>query len=59
MTEQLTLMFRRVSQVALVVKKLPANAGEVRSLGREDHLDVFFVGFLKFPRKGARDSHAI
>ena len=39
MTEQLTLMFRRVSQVALVVKKLPANAGEVRSLGREDHLE--------------------
>ena len=28
MTEQLTLMFRRVSQVALVVKKLPVNANE-------------------------------
>ena len=39
MTEQLTLMFRRVSRVALVVKKLPANAGYVRSLGREDHLE--------------------
>ena len=39
MTEQLTLMFRRVSQVALVVKKLPANAGYVRSLGQEDHLE--------------------
>ena len=39
MTEQLTLMFRRVSQVALVVKKLPANAGYVRSLGWEDHLE--------------------